>query len=370
MQQALYHTEGLPLWQGRRTAMSVQPDSMQPPSAALPAALPHSSLPHSPLIGVLLFASLVLNVLALILPFVVIDAAGSDPWVYGLFGSVKMLWDADMAVLAVMVFTFSVIFPFAKLGSLTWLWWGGVTTPGRHWLLTWVEKLGKWSLFDVFLVAIMVALTNDQWLISSESLPGLTCFLIAVVLGMLAGEVLSATTASAGAATAPAIIPANDTEAVVSIQRSVVLLALVIAVGVLLGLTVTIPFIQIDDWRLADREFSLLSLVPALWQNGSAILAIALGTFVIAMPVISWLVVAGMVMIWWRKSPLTGAVGFKNLLGRWSMLSVFALSLGVFLAEGHHFLATKADAGVWSLVAGLFLAWLGQIVLGRLWGSR
>jgi hypothetical protein len=52
----------------------------------------HPSSPRSPLIGVLLFASLTLNVLALLLPFVVIDAAGSDPWVYGLFGSVKMLW--------------------------------------------------------------------------------------------------------------------------------------------------------------------------------------------------------------------------------------------------------------------------------------
>lgn len=348
--------------------MPVQQDSVQPPSAESSSLLPRSPLPRSPLIGVLLFASLVLNVLALVLPFVKIDAVGSNPWIYGLFGSVKMLWDADMAVLALLVFTFSVVFPFAKLGSLVWLWWGGVTTAGRHRLLTWVEKFGKWSLFDVFLVSIMVALTNDQWAISSESLPGLACFLVAVVLGMLAGEVLSATTASAGTATDFAVAPTNDTTAVASIKRSVVLLALVVGVGVLLGLALAIPFIQIDDWRLTDRDFSLLSLVPALWQNGSAILAIALGTFVIAMPVISWLVVAGMVMIWWRKAPPVGAISLKNLLGRWSMMSVFALSLGVFLVEGHHFLATKADAGVWSLVAGLFLVWLGQIALGRLWG--
>ena len=126
---------------------------------------PESPVPtyrRSWLIGVLLGVSLILNILALILPFVVIDAAGSDPWIYGLMGSVRMLLDSKMVVLACMVFVFSVIFPFAKVAALGWLWWNGVTTPRRHAWLMRVEKLGKWSLFDVFLVSIMIGLTNDH----------------------------------------------------------------------------------------------------------------------------------------------------------------------------------------------------------------
>ena len=163
---------------------------LRSPSMSHAAAL--VSVAHSyrrpPVVGIMLALSLCLNILALILPFVVMDAAGSDPLIYGLLGSVQMLLDSQMVVLAGLVVVFSVIFPFAKLATLAWLWWRGVTTERRHSVLMWVEKLGKWSLFDVFLVAIMIGLTNDQWLISSASLPGLTCFMGAVILGMLAGS--------------------------------------------------------------------------------------------------------------------------------------------------------------------------------------
>lgn len=309
-----------------------------------------------PLVAALLVASFGCNVAALLLPFIVIDAAGTAPWVYGLFGSVLMLWDAQMFLLAVMVFTFSVIFPFTKIAALGWLWWSGVTTPGRRNLLAWVEKLGKWSLFDVFLVAIMVALTNDQWLISSESLPGLTCFLIAVVFGMLAGEVL---TALVGHAPEPA--PATTT------PRSAAVLALVLVTGVLQVATLTIPYVQIDDWRLADRDYSLITMVPALWQNGSPILALSVGLFIILIPLIQLLLVLGMTLACWNCVPPMWARRLRDLVARWSMMAVFAMSLAVFLAEGHRFLGTQPMLGVWTLAAGLGLAWFGQSLIARLW---
>lgn len=324
-------------------------------SDALPIPVP-PAITHRPVLVVaLLTVSLVCNLLALWLPFVVIDAAGSSPWVYGLLGSVRMLWDAGMAVLAVLVFTFSVIFPFAKLAALGWLWWIGVTTPGRRRVLHRVEQLGKWSLFDVFLVAIMVALTNDQWLISSQSLPGLTCFLVAVLLGMLAGEVL---TIASGHQPLPA--PLRP-------PRSLLLLILVLGTGALLLATVLIPFIEIDDARLSDRPYSLLALVPALWQNGSSVLALALGTFVIVVPTMFWLLLLSLTVGWWNRVPPEPLRRLSGLVSRWSMMAVFAMSLGVFLAEGDHFIGTQTMSGVWTLVAGLSLAWFGQLLAGRSW---
>jgi uncharacterized paraquat-inducible protein A len=320
-----------------------------------PAPDPTSTRQRPPLVGVLLGAALILNLAALVLPFVEIDAIGSDPWVYGLLGSVQMLWDSHMYALAVMVFTFSVLFPFAKIGALAWLWWYGVGTPRRHRVLRRVENLGKWSLFDVFLVAIMVALTNDQWLISSASLPGLTCFLIAVVLGMLAGEVLIA------------VVHQPATHQPGTHRRSGLLGAIVVACAVLLGCTLFVPFIQIDDWRLADRAYALAGLVPALWQNDSPVLAIALGAFVVAMPVVNLAVATVLVFGWWNRVPPPPALRVGDLTGRWSMLSVFALSLGVFLAEGHRFLGTQPKGAVWTLVIGLGLAWVGHQVVRRLW---
>jgi paraquat-inducible protein A len=314
-------------------------------------------------VGVILGLSLALNILALILPFVVVDAAGSNPWIYGLLGTVQMLLDSHMAVLACMVFVFSVIFPFAKLAVLSWLWWNGVTTVRRHSLLIFVEKLGKWSLFDVFLVAIMVGLTNDQWLISSASLPGLSCFLFAVILGMLAGEVLTVVVGHRQGSTVAA------SEARVA-PRSGLMLGLVVIVGALLGATLVVPFIQIDDWRLSDRAYSLITLIPALWHNDSPVLAVSMATFIIVMPLVSWFVVALMILGWWKRQPSIGVIHFLEFTKRWTMMSVFALSLGVFLVEGHRFLGTQPLSGVWTLVAGLGLAWIGQWFLSRSFSTR
>jgi paraquat-inducible protein A len=309
---------------------------------------------RSVVVGALLGLSLVLNVVSLCLPFVVVDAAGMDPVVYGLFGSVQMLLDAGMIVLAVLVVGFSIVFPFAKLAVIGWVWWHGASTASQRRALARVETLGKWSLFDVFLVAIMVAVTNDQWLISSTSLPGLTCFLAAIVVGMLAGEVLSAR------------VP-HDAPRAQSAPPSGIRLFLVLAVGGLLGAAMLVPFIQISDWRLIDRPYSLWDLVPALWQNGSAVLSLALGVFVLAIPALHWVSALAATLIWWRRPAPGGFVRVTGGLGRWSMLSVFALSLAVFLLESHYFLGTKPRHGLIPLFGCLALAFVGQMMLGWWW---
>jgi uncharacterized paraquat-inducible protein A len=183
----------------------------------------------------------------------------------------------------------------------------------------------------------------------------LTCFLIAVVLGMLAGEVLSA------------VVHKPDTTPPTTHRRSGLLSAILVACAVLLGCSLFVPFIQIDDWRLADRTYALAGLIPALWQNDSPVLALALGAFVVVMPVVNLFVVAFIIVRWWNRTPPAGMVAVGDLVGRWSMLAVFAMSLGVFLAEGHRFLGTKPMGAVWTLVAGLALAWAGQVIIGRLW---
>lgn len=330
--------------------------------ASAPDSLDHSYR-RPPVVGVMLALSLGLNIMALILPFVVMDAAGSAPLIYGLLGSVQMLLDSQMIVLAGLVVVFSVIFPFAKLATLGWLWWRGVTTARRHSVLGWVEKLGKWSLFDVFLVAIMLGLTNDQWLISSASLPGLTCFMGAVILGMLAGERLSVV---AGHPTAAAVCaPISCAPVKIAVPRSGLSLGLLMIIGVLLAAVFFLPFIQIDDWRLSNRAYSLVTLIPALWQNDSPLLAVCMGTFVIAVPLGLWLFVVFTLAAWWKRQPPALCTYFQELLERWSMLSVFALSLGVFLAEGHRFLGTQPLSGVWALAICLSLIMIVQLFLKR-----
>jgi uncharacterized paraquat-inducible protein A len=316
-----------------------------------------ASLPRrNPLIGGLLVVSLLLNIASLCLPFVMIDEAGSAPLIYGLIGSARMLFDAGMVALAMLVVGFSIVFPFAKLGVLLWLWRTGVHTARRVAWLERVEKLGKWSFFDVFLIAIMVGITNDQWLISSASLPGLTFFMAALLVGMLAGELLVATS------------PAHHRPAqAVRPPPSLALLILLLVIAALYAATLFVPFVQIDDWRLADHEFSLVGLVPALRQNDSPELAVSILAFLVVTPSLGLLTAFVMTIFWWRRSPPRALIVTQRLIRRWSMLPVFALSLAVFRAEGHHFLGTEPRPGMWMLVTALSLTIVGQFTVARAW---
>ena len=313
-----------------------------------------------PLIGVLLLLSFIGNVAALCLPFVMVDAAGSSPVSYGLLGSVQMLIDEHMLILGALVVTFSVLLPFAKLLALAFLWWTGVGTRWRHAWLVFIEKVGKWSFFDVFLVAILVGITDNQLLLSSASLRGLTFFMVALALGMLAGEILSATS--------PAVVISDKKDRHGPRKTpSLLLLFMLIAIGGLLAATLFLPCIQIDDWRLRDRAFSLYDMIPALGRNGSPFLAIIFGAFLIVAPILGWLTAMVMTIGWWRRSPPYRLVRFQRMIGRWSMLPVFALSLGIFFAEGDRFLGTLPKAGSWMLISGLALVIVGQFIVGRAW---
>jgi len=308
------------------------------------------------LIGGLLVSSLLLNVAALCLPFVTVDEAGSAPVTYGLFGSVQMLLDAQMVALAMLVVGFSIVFPFAKLAVLLLLWWHGTHTARRVAWLERVEGLGKWSFFDVFLVAIMVGITNDQWLIGSASQPGLTCFMIALVAGMLAGELL--------AATAPKHhLPVGE----VPPPPSLLLLIVLLVIGGLFAATLWVPFLQIDDWRLTDHEFCLADLVPALRQNESPELALCIFAFLVVTPALGLFTAFVMTVFWWRRRPPMFLILTLRLIRRWSMLPVFALSLAVFRAEGHHFLDTEPRPGIWLLLGALTLTIVGQLAVARAW---
>ncbi len=99
------------------------------------------------------------------------------------------LWDEGMWVVAAVVFLASIAVPFLKLGSIFLLCWldGSQRLVGlRIWLLRQTERFGRWSMLDVFLLAILVALVKLDTLSSARPGPGLFFFSAVVVLTMIA----------------------------------------------------------------------------------------------------------------------------------------------------------------------------------------
>ncbi len=103
--------------------------------------------------------------------------------VTGVFG----LAEDHQYVLATVVFFWSVVFPITKLALLHWLWFGRSDAKQRAGVLRWLDKLGKWSMLDVYIVAVLIVAVKLGPLAEVTVQPGLYVFGAAVLLSMFVG---------------------------------------------------------------------------------------------------------------------------------------------------------------------------------------
>lgn len=308
---------------------------------------PALSLQRRLAVTAMLAVSFASNILVLFLPFMHLrKGITTEP--YSLFRSVHMLWNSGLIVLAVLVVVFSIIFPFAKLGVLAWVTSSTTINDRQRTFLHWVEKLGKWSMLDVFLVSIILALTSRQLFVGAEPLIGLSLFILAICLSMLAGEVLSAGLNEK--------VEARD---VTAGKHGGWWLA---CSGVALIATITLPLLRIHDWRMLDHSYSILLIIPVLFQQGAWIPGILVALFLVLAPLAVWFASA---TAWWQHS--RGKLGHAHvrwipLAHRWSMLDVFGLAFTVFALESEGLMRTETRWGALALVATLVLQRVFQTV--------
>lgn len=103
---------------------------------------------------------------------------------YTVFGAVSQLAGSGLWVLATIVIVFSVFFPLAKTLVAAVIFRVGNRTSKRTAQV--MQFLGKWSMLDVFLVALLIALTQLSELRSLEPRPGLYLFAAGVILNNIA----------------------------------------------------------------------------------------------------------------------------------------------------------------------------------------
>ena len=84
---------------------------------------------------------------------------------------------------------FTVLFPFLKISALLWLWLKRGLDRGRAALVyNFVANLSKWSMLDVFVVAVLVVLIRSGGLARIKAQDGLLLFCASVVLTQIASE--------------------------------------------------------------------------------------------------------------------------------------------------------------------------------------
>ena len=101
-------------------------------------------------------------------------------------GAFSMLENGDYLLVAIVVI-FTIIFPVGKL-ALAYLVWQRLDRPDHNLskALHWVELFSKWSMLDVFVVALVVVIAKIS-LVSDVAIHlGLYIFCSAVMLSMIA----------------------------------------------------------------------------------------------------------------------------------------------------------------------------------------
>ncbi len=168
----------------------------------LPSSPPRSKTQGVSVLDVLaelaLYASAALIITGLVLPSIwKPNTFGFGGTEYNLYGIVMTLFEAGLPVLGLVVVVFSGIFPIAKTLTAALIFRQGARPSPR--LAVWLNLLGKWSMLDVFLAALLIGISQISVYIGFETRAGLYYFALGVVLNNAATLRLTFSRAGGGA---------------------------------------------------------------------------------------------------------------------------------------------------------------------------
>jgi paraquat-inducible protein A len=139
------------------------------------------------LLGLMIIGAAVCLVLGLTLPIIRLTRFYIWIDVHSLLSVVRELYVSGELILATVVCLFSIVFPILKLLYLLALYSIRHIQPARA--VDWLKRLswlGKWSMLDVLVLALVVFYAKATNLADATSMPGIYLFASAVILTMIA----------------------------------------------------------------------------------------------------------------------------------------------------------------------------------------
>ena len=123
----------------------------------------------------------------LFLPF----TAVTKLWIFenqiSVYQGLIVLWKSGELFLFLILFVFTVCFPFVKISAMLALWLRPQPDAAQaRQLFGFVASLGKWSMLDVFVVAILVLTVKSSGVASIRVGTGFFLFFLSVMLTQLA----------------------------------------------------------------------------------------------------------------------------------------------------------------------------------------
>jgi paraquat-inducible protein A len=139
----------------------------------------------------LTLASAVCLVLGLTLPVVKLTRLYFWTDTHSIISIISALYDTDELFLAGILFIFSIVFPAFKLLYITMAGTLGAFDPSRRSrLFKRIQWLGKWSMLDVLVLALLVFYAKSAGIADALALPGIYFFAASVIFTMVAYDLI------------------------------------------------------------------------------------------------------------------------------------------------------------------------------------
>lgn len=267
---------------------------------------------------------------------------GLDGDSYSVLAGILDLGKGGNYLLALILFAFSVVFPIAKLAALLVLLAVPLSEERQTRTLRALGLLGRWSMLDVFVIAILVGSVELGVLSEAEPRPGLYWFAAAIVLSMVATMRVTHALAPGGADSGSAVPPA----------RGGGLRWISVISGVLFVVGLWLPLMSVEKWHFWGNQYSVLEGIWNLASEGEGVLAFLMLLFVVLLPLARFV---GLAWLGWGPSS-EGVARAVLLIDKWAMLDVFGLALLIVIVKIADIASVAPEPGFWVLLLATFLS--------------
>ena len=275
---------------------------------------------------------------------------------YSLLSTVGVLLRQGQTFLGLVVLIFSIVFPVVKLLYLLLVSTLPAAELRRHAKrLKAIEWIGKWSMHDVLVLALMIFFLKSQGVYDAASLPAVYFFTTAVALMILSYAWLKTdVAATAEIMTVEPRIPRQ-----LSVVRNFLLSFLIILATVFFALGVILPVIRFTTVYVWTNEHSIATIIWALWESEEYFLCTVVFAVSVFFPFLKLFYLLTLVTSP-DLSPEFRRRSFSTMewLGRYSMTDVMVLALLIFYVNSSGYTEAVVMPGVYFFAASAIITML------------
>ncbi|MFA5897972.1 MAG: paraquat-inducible protein A [Hyphomicrobium sp.] len=274
---------------------------------------------------------------------------------YSLMSTVGVLLQQGQTFLGLVVLVFSIVFPVVKLLYLLLVSTLPATELRRHSKrLKAIEWIGKWSMHDVLVLALMIFFLKSQGIYDAASLPAVYFFTTAVALMILSYAWLKSDAAVSGVIVHEPHVPKQ-----LSVVRNFLLSFLIILATVFFALGIILPVIRFTTVYVWTNEHSIATIIWALYESEEYFLCAVVFAVSVFFPFLKLFYLLTLVTSP-DLSPEFRRRSFSTMewLGRYSMTDVMVLALMIFYVNSSGYTEAVVMPGVYFFAASAIITML------------